>query len=172
MKLEYKVGIFGGVALSLIMLSSYFNRQKKLLMDACYTVAGAIINEINFNVVNFTMILNISNKSDIDFSVTNQSYNVYVNGMLVAKIDKEDIIKVLARGRSTVNIAVSFNPQDLLKQGMQNIANLISNKNNMIIEIKGYLSLQAGAVSVKDYQVDERLTLGELLAPNPEKDKC
>jgi hypothetical protein len=92
--------------------------------------------------------------------------------MLVAKIDKEEVIKVLARGRSTVNISVVFNPQDLLKQGMQNIANLILNKNSMIIEIKGYLSLQAGAISVRDYQVDERLTLGELLAPTPKEEKC
>ena len=172
MKLEYKVGIFGGIALGLIMLSSYFNRQKRLLMDACYTMAGAIINEISTETVSFTMILNIANKSDIDFSVSNQSYNVYVNGMLVAKIDKEEVIKVLARGRSTVNINVSFNPQDLLKQRMQNIANLIRSKNNMIIEIKGYLSLQAGAISVRDYQVDERLTLGELLAPTPKEQKC
>jgi LEA14-like dessication related protein len=172
MKLEYKIGIIGGVALCGVLLISYFNRQMNLLRDACYTVAGAIINEITFNKVSFTMILNISNKSDIDFSVTNQAYNVYVNGMLVAKIDKADNIKVLGRGRSTVNINVAFNPQDLLKQGMQNIATLIDNKNNMIIEIKGYLSLRAGAVSVKDYQVDERLTLGEMLAPNPKEEEC
>lgn len=172
MKIEYKIAIFGGIALAGIALVSYFNRQMELLRDACYTMAGVIVNEIAFDNVSFTMMLSISNKSDIDFTVTNQSYNVYVNDMLVAKIDKEKNIKVLARGKSTVNINVAFNPQDLLSRGMQNIANLLKNKNNMVIEIKGYLSLSAGAVSIKDYQVDERLTLAELLAPPIREEKC
>ena len=42
----------------------------------------------------------------------------------------------------------------------------------MFIEIKGYLSLRAGAVSIKDYQVDERLTLAEMLAPVPKEEEC
>jgi LEA14-like dessication related protein len=172
MKTGYKIAIFGGIALAGLALVSYFNRQMDLLREACYTMAGVIINEITFDNVSFTMMLAISNKSDIDFTVTNQSYNVYVNDMLVATIDKEENIKVLARGRSTVNINVAFNPMDLLSRGMQNIASLLKNKNNMIIEIKGYLSLSAGAVSIKDYQVDERLTLEELLAPVPKEEEC
>jgi LEA14-like dessication related protein len=172
MKIGTKIAIIGGIALVGLSLAAYFNKQMRLLREACYTLAGAIINEISLTNVSFTLVLNISNKSDIDFTVTNQSYNIYVNDMLVATIDKKEDVRVLARGRSTVNINVAFNPQDLLSRGMQNIANLVRNKNNMIIEIKGYLSLSAGAVSITDYQVDERLTLAELLAPTPKEEKC
>lgn len=172
MKLEHKIAIFGIASIAIIGLTAYFNRQMKLLRDACYTLAGAIIKEITFEKVSFTLILSISNKSDIDFSVTGQEYNIYVNNMLVAKINNPEVVKVAARGKSTVNIDVTFNPQDLLKQGMANIASLISNKNNMIIEIKGYLSLTSGVVSIKDYQVDERLTLKELLSDDSKSEKC
>ena len=172
MKLGYKIAILTAVGVGIVGVSSYFNRQMNLLRDACYTLAGAMINEISFSKVSFTMILSISNKSDIDFTITGQEYNIYVNSMLVATINNPEIVKVLARGRSTVNIAVSFNPQDLLKQGMQNIAALIGDKDSMVIEIKGYLSLNSGIVSIKDYKVDERLTMKELLSDISKPEKC
>ena len=172
MKTVYKISIIGGLGLGLIAVMAYFSKQSKLLSDACYTITGAIIHEINFNKVSFTMMLNISNNSDIDVTITNQRYHIYVNKMLVAKIDKPERVKVRANGKTTVNIDIKFNPQDLLKTGMQNIASLIQDKEKIIIELKGYLSLKAGLISVKDYEVDERLSLAELLAPTPSKEKC
>ena len=172
MKTEYKIAVLGGIALSFIALTSYFSKQANLLKDACYTVTGAIINEMSFNRVSFTMLLNIANKSDIDLTVNNQRYNIYINKMLVAKVEKKEKVKVRARGKTTVNIDVKFNPQDLLKKGMENISYLITNKDKLIIEIKGYLSLNAGVVKVKDYEVDERLSMKELLSPAPKTEKC
>lgn len=172
MKNIYKIAIISGVGLSLIGVMSYLSKQAKLLSDACYTLAGAIIHQISFDRVSFTIKLDISNKSDIDFMISNQRYNIYVNKMLVAKIEKEGNVEVAANGRSTINIDVVFNPQDLLKQGMENIAQLIINKDKIIIEIKGFLSLKAGMINVKDYKVDERLSLAELLAPTPNNQKC
>ena len=172
MKTAVKIGIIGGIGLTLVAVAAYFEKQANLLKEACSTIAGAIIHQISFTNVSFTLMMNIANKSDIDFTVTNQKYNVYVNNMLVAKIDNPDTVKVNARGTSTVNINVKFNPQDLLKKGIQNITSLIKNKDNMIIEVKGYLSLKAGIISVTDYQVDERMTLKEILSPPKDVKKC
>lgn len=172
MKDVKKIAIIGGLALVGIVVMAYLAKQVDLLKNACYTIAGAIIHEISFNKMSFTMLLNISNKSDIDFMVTNQKYNIYVNGMLVAVVQNPNDIKVRAKGMSTVNIDIDFNPQDLLKKGIENIASLIQNKNNIIIEVKGYLSLKAGVVNVKNYEVDERLSLKELFAPSTSTVKC
>lgn len=172
MKTPYKIAIIGGLGLGLVAIMAYFNKQANLLKEACFIVAGAIIHKISFDRVSFTMLLNISNRSDIDFSVINQKYNVYVNKMLVATIENPEKVDVKARGKTTVNIDVKFNPQDLLKQGIQNITALIQNKDNMMIEIKGHLSLKAGMISVTDYQVDERLTLKEILSPSKDSQKC
>lgn len=172
MKDVKKIAIIGGLALVGIAVMAYLAKQVDLLKNACYTIAGAIIHEISFNKMSFTMLLNISNKSDIDFMVTNQKYNIYVNGMLVAVVQNPNDIKVRAKGMSTVNIDIDFNPQDLLKKGIENIASLIQNKNNIIIEVKGYLSLKAGVVNVKNYEVDERISLKELFAPSTSTVKC
>lgn len=172
MKDVYKIGLIGGVGLGLIALMAYFSKQARLLADACYTVSGAIIHEIGLQRVFFTIMMNITNKSDIDFTVTNQRYNIYVNKMLVAKIEKSNSVTVVAKDNTTVSIDIKFNPQDLLKQGMQNLAYLINDKEKIVIEVKGYLSLRAGVINVKDYQVDERLTLAELLAPSDKSGNC
>ncbi len=172
MKLEYKIGIGAGIILSLIAIAAYASKQAKLLADACSTVSGAIINEISFNKVRFTLILSISNRSDINFSITKQLYNIYVNKMLVARVDNVGKMVVNANGKSSVNINVAFNPQDLLKKGMENIAQLLADKDNMMIEVKGTMSIRSGIVSVGNYEVDERLTLKELLAPSPDSKKC
>jgi len=167
-----KIAIIGSLALVGVAVLAYLAKQLELLQNACYTVAGAIIHEISGKKMSFTMLLNISNKSDIDFMVTNQKYNIYVNGMLVAVVQNPNDIKVRAKGMSTVNIEIDFNPQDLLKKGIENIAMLIANKNNIVIEVKGYLSLEAGIVNLKNYEVDERLSLKELLAPSVKTTKC
>src|SRR3990167_10572004 len=161
-----KIAIISGLGLAAIAVMAYLNKQTTLLKNACYTIAGAIINEISLTRMIFTLILNISNKSDIDFVVTNQKYNIYVNEMLVAVIENKNDIKVNSNGMSTVNIEVSFNPQDLLQKGRQNIALLMQDKNNIIIDIKGFLSIQAGFINVKNYEIDERLSLQELLSPS------
>lgn len=167
-----KIAIFGGIGIGLIATMAYFSKQARLLQDACYTVTGAVIHQMGFNKFSFSMLVNISNKSDINFTVTNQRYNIYINKMLVAKIEREDKLVVIANGKTTVNIDVDFNPQDLLKQGMENILYLINDKEKIVIEIKGYLSLRAGMVKVKDYEVDERISLAELLTSSPKKENC
>jgi len=172
MKNIYKISLISAFGLGIISVMAYVASQAKKLKDACYTLAGAMVHEISFQNFSFTLLLNISNKSDIDFVVTKQLYNIYINNMLVATIDNPEKIKVRGNGKSTINIDVSFNPQDLLKKGMENISMLIGNKDNLIIEIKGNLSLKAGIVSVNDYKVDERLSMKEILAPSKSKNKC
>lgn len=172
MKTIHKISIVGGLGLVLIAISSYVAKQARLLKDACYTIVGAVIHNISYNNFSFSLLMHISNKSDINFSVSNQRYNIYINSMLVAKIEKPKIINVNAKGKTTVSIDVKFNPQDLLSKGMESIGYLIQDKTKIIIEVKGYLSLKAGVVTVKDYEVDERLTLADLLSGSPKNEKC
>jgi len=172
MKTGVKVALIGGLGVAIIGIMSYLAKQASLLKDACYTVVGAIINEISFDNVSFKLLIGISNKSDIDFTITKQNYNIYLNKMLVATIEKPDDMRVVANGKSTIGINVSFNPQDLLRQGIENIAFLIQNRKNMVVEIKGNLSIKSGIVTINDYMIDEKLSMAELLATSPKDEKC
>ena len=157
-----KIVIGGAIGVGMISLISYFYNQTKKLQEACYTIVGAVINEISFNNMNFDLLISISNQSDLSFKIDNQFYSIYVNKMLVSSIENKEKVSIGARNKSTIKINVTFNPQDLLKKGIENITSLLLKKDSLVIEIKGTLSLRAGIVSLKDYQIDERLSMKEL----------
>lgn len=168
----YKYVSIGAISIGLISLTRYFHKQSKLLASSCYAITGAIINQISFSSVNFTLLLNVKNKSDITFTVVNQKYTIFVNGMFVADIIKKDRIKVYSQNNTTLKIDVQFNPQDLLKKGLENIDLLLADKKKMVIQIKGSLSLKAGLVSLKNYQIDEVLKMSDLLDNKKKNTKC
>lgn len=167
-----KIAIGGTAALGIILLSAWVAKQAKALYDACFTVAGAVIHTISMDKMDMDLLVNISNKSDVSFTVTNQNYQVYINKMLVAVISNNENTKVVAKGNTTMKINVKFNPQDLLKKGIENIANLIRNKDSLVVEIKGTISIGKGLVSFNNYKVDETLLMKELLSTPKNNTKC
>jgi len=166
-----KIAIGGTAVLALLLLSAWVTKQAKALYDACFTVAGAVIHTISMDKMDMDLLINIANKSDVSFTVTNQNYQVYINKMLVATVNNKENTTVVSQGNTTMKINVKFNPQDLLKKGIENIANLINNKESMVIEIRGFISIGKGLVSFNDYRVDETLLMKELLS-TPKNSKC
>ena len=166
-----KIAIGGTAVLAIVILSAWVAKQAKALYDACFTVAGAVIHTISIDKMDMDLLINIANKSDVSFTLTNQNYQVYINKMLVATVNNKENTTVVSQGNTTMKINVKFNPQDLLKKGIENIANLINNKESMVIEIRGSISIGKGLVSFNDYRVDETLLMKELLS-TPKNSKC
>lgn len=167
-----KIIAVGTAITSIILLSAWAAKQAKALYDACFTVAGAVIHTISTDKMDMDLMVNISNKSDVSFTITKQDYQVYVNKMLVAEVSKKENITVVSKGNTTMKINVKFNPQDLLKKGIENIANLIKNKDSLVVEIRGTISIGKGLISLNDYRVDETLLMKELLSPPKNNKKC
>ena len=167
-----KIIIGGASLLGIVLVSAWVAKQAKALYDACFTVAGAIIHTISFDKMDMDLMVNIANKSDVSFTVINQDYQVYINKMLVAEITKNDNIKVVSKGNTTMKINVKFNPQDLLKKGIDNITNLINNKDRLVVEIRGTISIGKGLISFNNYRVDETLLMKELLSSPKNNKKC
>ncbi|MDD3875385.1 MAG: LEA type 2 family protein [Bacteroidales bacterium] len=172
MNLPTKIAIGSGLSLIAIATLAYLNKQAKALYDACFTVAGAVVHTISFDNMEFDVLMSIQNKSDMSFTITSQNYNIYVNKMLVAEVANNENVKIASNGQSNMKINVKFNPQDLLKKGIENITALLKNKDSLVVEIKGNISIGAGIVSFKNYKVDERLLMKELLSPSKKTNKC
>jgi len=172
MKLNKKHIIFGALGVAIIGVATYMATQYKLLKNACYVVAGAIVNKLSLSQVKFTLLLNVKNNSDIDFTITNQQYDVYVNEMLVSKVDNPENTEIFSNGSTTFKINVDFNPQDLLKVGLENIEKLLLDKDKLVIEIVGKLSLRSGIVILNNYPIEERLTFKELLTKDSQTEVC
>lgn len=172
MNLPTKIAVGGGLTLIAIAALAYLNKQAKALYDACFTIAGAVVHTISFDNMEFDVLMSIKNTSDMSFTITNQNYNIYVNKMLVAEVENKENVKIASNGKSNMKINVKFNPQDLLKKGIENIAALLKNKDSLVIEVKGNISIGAGIVPFKNYKVDERLLMKELLSPSKKTNKC
>ncbi|PIZ50436.1 hypothetical protein COY27_07175 [Candidatus Woesearchaeota archaeon CG_4_10_14_0_2_um_filter_33_13] len=166
-----KIAIGGTAVLAIVILSAWVAKQAKALYDACFTVAGAVIHTISIDKMDMDLLINIANKSDVSFTLTNQNYQVYINKMLVATVNNKENTTVVSQGNTTMKINIKFNPQDLLKKGIENIANLIKNKDSLVVEIRGSISIGKGLVSFNDYRVDETLLMKELLS-TPKNSKC
>jgi LEA14-like dessication related protein len=172
MKKIPKIALGTGLVITAIALVGYFAKQASMLRKSCYTLAGAIINNISFNNVKLTLLVNIKNKSDIPFTVYNQRYSVYVNGLLVSKIERDGDSVIDAQSKSVFQVNVEFNPQDLLRAGIINIEPLLYDKEKLMIDLRGNISLKSGLVRIRNYKVEEKMSLKELLTPNPEDENC
>lgn len=174
----------GGTVLGLAIL--YFARQAQKTYNSVYTVSGIVVKNVALNNISFTILLKVENKGGLNIDVVCQNYSVYINNMFVANIQHPDPTEVAACKKlgttaeidackaklvthiphdssATVPINVQFNPQDLLKAGLQNMSAIVGNQKNVNIAIKGALTFYAGPVKMTDFPFEENLNLADVL---------
>lgn len=156
-----------GLAIAAIATTAiYIKRQSDKLLDYCYVFAGAVVHKLTATAVSITVIFNIRNKSDFEVKISRQRYNVYVNGVEVAKIDKAEEQVLSGNSKSAFQFKIDFNPQDFLRDGIKNIAEHALLNKQVIFQLKGTLTLKSGPFAYHNYPFDERMTLQEMLAPS------
>lgn len=179
--------IVGASALALLTgVFIYMYKQFKLLYNAVYTVAGAVVHNISATDINFTLLLKIDNKGDLNVDISSQNYDVYFNDSKVAHIEyptKEQVAScnklsgkdkksclakynthIASNSSSTIPLYIQFDPRDLLKN-YNNIAALIADKSKIGIKIKGAFTFTAGPITMKNFPFEETLTLNDLTKP-------
>ena len=157
---KYIIPVLSGVAL---LTLAYGARQLYLLYNAKFRVIKTKIKNISSNDISITMYGELENKSDISAVVNGQHYNVFFNKELVSTINAKDVIHINSNGKTIIPISISFNPLAILKTGLSNLANLLLDRTKINIDIKGQLSIKAGIISLKNYKIDMKYTLQELI---------
>lgn len=151
------INIITGVGAIILV---YGARQFYLLYNAVAKVYGVKINSISTRSINIDLGIEIDNKSDISAIITEQNYIVYFNKVEVSKINSSGVVKFHSNGKTTFTINVLFSPDKFFSS---NILSLIANIKNAELEIKGKLSLTAGALSLKKYPIDIKYTVADLI---------
>jgi LEA14-like dessication related protein len=155
-----------------IAFTLYVNQQIKLLKDSCWAIIGVIIRKLSLESVELTLLLKLMNRSDLAITVGKQKYLIYVNDMYVATVSKEQGFAWASQSTKTLPLDIVFNPQELLKTGVQNIVALLGDKTKFKITIKGIITAKSGIISVSNLTFDTTYTLAELLAPTPDILEC
>ena len=146
-----------------LLVIAYGARKFYLLYNAVFKVARVIIKTISIKEINIVVFAEIYNKSDISAIVNGQHYDVFFNNELVSKIDAKELIHINSNGKTIIPISINFNPSAVLNTGINNLANILLDRTKINIEIKGQLSLKIGIVELKNYKVNVKYTLQELI---------
>ena len=150
----------------------YLKKEFSRLENACYTISGGVIHALGLNNVKITLFFKIVNKSDISVEISNAVFNIYVNKMFVSKVLKSKKQLLKAGDETILMVDVEFNPQDLLKVGINNISPLLTDKDKLVITTKGSFDAVAGMIKLKSFPFEESITLKELLTPSDTVKKC
>lgn len=164
--------IIGGISLAFISLIAYFKKQLNLLKNACFTISGGVIHTLGLDNVKITLFFKVVNESDLTIEISNLNFDIYVNKLFVTKIKKTDKQTLYSKSSTVIKLDFEFNPKDLLRAGLSNIAPIIYDKEKLVIGIKGFFSAKSGVLSLKEVPFEEEITLKELLTPNPNAKKC
>ncbi len=159
--------IGGTVVLGVLAIVRYLYVQWDTLYNSCYAVVGGIIHEFGLKQVRITLMIAIENKSDLTLKVTHQSYDIYINDMQVANFSSNKTLRLLSKSTEILPINVEFNPTDLLKKGVKNIASLLGDKSKFIIKTKGVITVSSGIATVKDLPIETEMSLKELMTSDP-----
>ncbi len=153
-------GIIGLVSISAAVLFVQYRR----LMNYVLGVKGLKIKTITDSLVSFDLYLSFKNNSDIVIDIFSQSYSVYLNDKLAAKIGNSK--KVLIRkGDNIVPLAIAFNPKKILNDlgGVQGLLSFMVNpeKTRIRVDIKLYVKFYFITTSIP---FSYKTTIKELLS--------
>jgi LEA14-like dessication related protein len=131
----------------------YVMKQIQLLVNTEFTSVGTQINKINFSEINITLWWKVVNKSDIGLTLTNQIYDVYLNGKFVKKVGSSIPVTISPHADTRIPTYVVFTPKELLKVGFLNFANLLTKegRSKTVMEVKGSIDMKTSVFSVKNF---------------------
>jgi len=164
--------IFTVVALGLIALGVYAFQQFNKLKNVCYFITGGIINTINTEEIDVTILLGIKNISAISITINSADIQVYVNGQYITSITKTIAQTVTSQSLTTVDLDVNFNPNTLLKSGSALLSSIINTNGEIVIGVQGTVSISSGAISVNDLTFSDQVTLQQIQAGGGSGTKC
>jgi len=170
-KLKYGL-IIGALIVAGLGSLAYLKKQFNLIKDSCYTISGGIIHTLGLTNIKMTIFFKIVNESDITIKLSDMIFNIYVNNIFVTKISKPEEQVIFSKNEAIIQLEVQFNPVDLLKAGIKNIQSIIYDKEKLIINIKGTFSAKTGGVKLRNFPIDEKITLKELTTPSNTNKKC
>lgn len=128
---------------------AYLVSQIQKLKTGTFKVLGAKGLVINGGKVSFTLITQFKNNSNLSAKVTNQDYDVLINGKRIGIVHSEDVVEIKAQDYNIIPLKVDVDVNAVLTESLANIANYFSNKDAIKITLKGNLTWKKGIISAK-----------------------
>ena len=139
----------------------YVGKQAKILVGTVIEFAGLKINKFTLQNVFLTLFFKVLNKSDIGFTIQNQSWKIYLKDELIKELVNPNQIKVLPHSDTRLPIYLNFTIAEALKLGITQF-NLIQNEGDRkktIIKIVGVITVGTSVIEFKKIPIEFQDTL-------------
>lgn len=127
----------------------YIASQIQKLKTGTFKVLGAKNLVVSGGKISFQLITQFKNNSNLAAKVTNQDYDVLINGNRIGIVHSEDTIDIKAQDYNIIPLKVDVDLNALVTQSLANIASYFSNKDAIKITLKGNLTWRKGIISAK-----------------------
>ncbi len=141
MKLEKKYLIAGLIGIVTIA-GAFAYLQYKKLMNYTIKLKNIVVRSANLSSLNFDLFLNFENKSNISFEILSQTYDVYVNDVLISKLKGKQVVKIQPKSTSVIPLKVNIKPSDILNKLGKGALNLIANFGNNRLKVNVKLQVK------------------------------
>ena len=140
--------------------------QYKKLMNYTLKFRGLRVRKLKFNDFDFDISLDFINKSDIDFVIEKQVYNVYLNDIFVTKLENASPTTIKSNTSSLMALNVKVNPKDVLEKIGINALNFVLNADKTILKVDAKLKVKLWFFNINIPYVYQS-TLKDMLLPQP-----
>jgi LEA14-like dessication related protein len=141
-----KVLLYGtGIGVIGYALYKYFMRQKDLLLDYSWEIAGIKVTKVTPTEVIIVFSMKFISKADIEAKVNSVYLDVYLDNKSVGYVTEQKPFILPAKGHSFIDLNITFNPKLIFQNVIDFTLGLIQKK-DMSIDLKGYADIQSSFI--------------------------
>lgn len=161
-----KTLLFGlGLGVIGFALYKYFMKQKDLLLDYSWELAGIKLTKATPTEVNILFSMKFISKADIEAKVNSIYMDVYLDGKSVGYVTEVQPFVLPAKGHSFIDLNITFNPKLIFSNAVDFVLG-IAQKKDIDIELKGYADIQSSFIKTT-LPLDYKTTFKEYFSNTP-----
>lgn len=161
-----KIIIWSLVAI-LISVITYVAWQLIKITKSPLNYMGVKFNSISSGNINLTAYFKLVNSGDAHVTISGQDYDVYLNGKYVSHMKYSNPITI-APGENVFPLEVTIGLSDVLKAGLANLTELLTDKSKVNITLTGKFSVKISIFEFKNVKINETFNLADVGKPATE----
>lgn len=150
-KIKHGLGV---VVIGLLAFTThYLMKQIRLLVNTDFDMSGTQINKLSFKEISITLWWKVVNKSDISITVSDQVYDIYLNGKFVKKVGNAMEVEIKPHSTTRIPTYVVFNPKELLNIGFDNMGKFLTKqgRESLMLQVQGSMTVKTSVFTVKKF---------------------
>lgn len=140
---------------------NYLMTQIRLLINTDFEFVGTAINKLSFKQISITLWWKVVNKSDIAITVSNQNYDIFINGRFLKKVGYASPVEIKPHAETRIPTYIVFAPKDLGKIGLENVGNFFTSegRKKLKLTVRGTMTVKTSVFELKEFPFEYEDTI-------------